>query len=753
MILITERVKTIAWIIKKLAILGLFLINPVLAAYPDLNLIANPGFENGTTAPLNWTLVSQNGNTPIWSDISRSGSKSVEINIPGTTDLQSGFLESDRISAQPFTAYTFSAWGKTREVGGTNMPTITIGELDADKNLLRLTNLPLFSRGTNDWEKKTVEFQTGSDTSYIYLYANIWGGYGTFWMDDVTLSLKTNLVINPGFENGTTVPLNWTLVSQNGNTPIWSDISHNGSKSVEINIPGTTDFQSGYPESDRISAQPFTDYTFSAWGKTREAGGTNMPTITIGELDADKNLLRLTNLPLFIKGTNDWEQETVEFQTGSNTSYIYLYANIWGGYGTFWMDDVTLSLKSTPTTTTPLPEPTTTTPLPVPTPTIIPTPLPTTLPSSCSYIISTDGKKVYAKKVSTGNIEFSGTLNEVLSFTAKSGNQVCIKDGIYSLSTITLQPNVIIECESNNAIIKAEDVFYLIYLKSDSTIKGCTFDHKGKTKTIYVKDDVRNWHVENNYFINSDIAVIVENLRNGFPTSGYGYIINNKGLHSKLGTLQGTRNITVTGNSFSDREGPEFFDFNYNVHYVLFENNTFINADGYSIIEEAIDMVGGDSYTNSYNIVRNNKIIANFQSGIRPAKSAIYNTIENNYIEFKKGKVTNIAGIYLYGGGSDSSTPKGNQIINNTIIGGKSGIELSGADDNSVTENMISGSERGISLVKDSFYGADVAPKNNIISQNVIDNVNYGIYISPSSNNAITNNVINNYKITDIYRY
>jgi parallel beta-helix repeat protein len=373
------------------------------------------------------------------------------------------------------------------------------------------------------------------------------------------------------------------------------------------------------------------------------------------------------------------------------------------------------------------------------------------LPSSCSYSIYTDGNEVYAKNVSTGNIDFYGTLNEVLSFTAKSGNHLCIKNGDYSLSTITLQPNVIIECESNNAIIEAADVFYLIYLKSDSTIKGCTFDHINKTKTIYASGDQKNWHVENNYFINSDIAVLVENLKTGFPTSGYGYIINNKGLHSKLGTLQGTRNMTITGNNFSDLEGDEFFDFNYNVHYVLFENNTFINADGYSIHQEVIDMIGGNGYTNSYNIVRNNKIIANFQCGIRPAKSAIYNTIENNYIEFKEGNAINIASIYLYGGGTAFSTPKHNQMIKNTIIGGKSGIELSGADDNLVTENIISGSDRGISLVKDSFYGADVAPKNNIISQNVIDNINYGIYISSSPDNVISNNIITNYRIADIF--
>jgi parallel beta-helix repeat protein len=382
--------------------------------------------------------------------------------------------------------------------------------------------------------------------------------------------------------------------------------------------------------------------------------------------------------------------------------------------------------------------------------------------SSCSYLLSTDGNKVYAKNVSTGNIEFSGTLNEVLSFTAKSGNHVCMKNGDYSLSTITLQPNVIIECESNNAIIKAADVFYLIYLKSDSTIKGCTFDHKGKTKTIYVSGEVKNWKVENNYFINSDIAVLVENLNTGvkkyadisnnFPTSGWGSVINNKGLHSKLITMEGTRNIIVTGNYFTDRKGSEFADFNYNVHYVFFDNNTFINNNGFSLSEEAIDMIGGNGYMNSYNTVSNNTIIGNFQSGIRPAKSAIYNTIENNYIEFKKGIIINIADIYLYGGGTDFSTSKQNQIIKNTVIGGKSGIELSGADDNFVNQNTISGSERGISLVNDSFYGATVAPKNNIISQNVIYNINYGIYISSSANNVINNNNITNYTIADIFR-
>ncbi|PWB54274.1 MAG: hypothetical protein C3F06_05270 [Candidatus Methanoperedenaceae archaeon] len=216
-------------IINLSVIFCFLIIYPVsVIAYSDTNFAANPGFESGTAAPLNWTFVSQDGNTPAWSNISHSGLKSIEINIPGTMGLNSGFSESDMISAQPFTEYTFSAWGKTRGVNGANIPTITFGELDADMNLLRLTNLPLFSRGTNDWEQKIVGFKTGANTSYIYFYVNIQGGYGTFWIDDVELNLKDTPAPTPAptvtpipilsgeFTNGNW-QTNWVIDSPAGN--------------------------------------------------------------------------------------------------------------------------------------------------------------------------------------------------------------------------------------------------------------------------------------------------------------------------------------------------------------------------------------------------------------------------------------------------------------------------------------------------------------------------------------------------------
>ncbi|MCX9082161.1 MAG: metallophosphoesterase, partial [Candidatus Methanoperedens sp.] len=127
-----------------------------------------------------------------------------------------------------------------------------------------------------------------------------------------------------------------------------------------------------------------------------------------GELDTDKNPLRLTNFTLFNRGTNDWEQKTLEFQTGSNTSYIYFYANIPGGYGTFWMDDVTLGLNNTPATTPPLPEPTITTPIPT-----IPLPAPTPIVTAGSTIAYL-GDARPSKFGAAGITELTKDLNQII---------------------------------------------------------------------------------------------------------------------------------------------------------------------------------------------------------------------------------------------------------------------------------------------------------------------------------------------------
>jgi hypothetical protein len=54
-----------------------------------------------------------------------------------------------------------------------------------------MTNL-IFSEGaspnlSNNWMQKQTVFRTANNTSWIYVGANIWRGYGTFWFDDVEL--------------------------------------------------------------------------------------------------------------------------------------------------------------------------------------------------------------------------------------------------------------------------------------------------------------------------------------------------------------------------------------------------------------------------------------------------------------------------------------------------------------------------------------------------------------------------------------
>jgi hypothetical protein len=89
--------------------------------------------------------------------------------------------------------------------------------------------------------------------------------------------------------------------------------------------------------------------------KTEGADGSGVPAVRVAELDANKNWIRQTVL-YFDHGTNDWIKKETTFQTGVGTEYLLVLANIWNGYGTFWVDDISLVDTTTPTPT-PTPDP------------------------------------------------------------------------------------------------------------------------------------------------------------------------------------------------------------------------------------------------------------------------------------------------------------------------------------------------------------------------------------------------------------
>jgi hypothetical protein len=176
----------VAFVASILLLMNVSLVSMALA---ETNLVANPGFESGTKAPLNWTFVTKNGITPLWDTVSYSGLKSINISVPGTTSRYSGIIVSNFISARPGQNYTFSAWVKTQNTGGTNAPIAKVVEADVNGYWLRETTLT-FGKGTYAWSQQIKNFRTGPNTAIFYVTAGIYNGYGTIWVDDVSLSLK-----------------------------------------------------------------------------------------------------------------------------------------------------------------------------------------------------------------------------------------------------------------------------------------------------------------------------------------------------------------------------------------------------------------------------------------------------------------------------------------------------------------------------------------------------------------------------------
>jgi hypothetical protein len=85
--------------------------------------------------------------------------------------------------------------------------------LDTNGKWIRQTNL-VFSKGTHNWTQKQTKLKTDNNTRWVFVYANIWDGYGTFWFDDVELyeeGTNHNIIPNGGFEEGVKKIINFVI--------------------------------------------------------------------------------------------------------------------------------------------------------------------------------------------------------------------------------------------------------------------------------------------------------------------------------------------------------------------------------------------------------------------------------------------------------------------------------------------------------------------------------------------------------------
>lgn len=177
--------------------LGMFL--PLIAACvppetptddtPQVNLLTNPGFEDGTTDPDGWQRDAylQVSNLTRDDAVKRSGSHSISIHSTSPNDAR--WIQT--VAVEPNTVYELSGWIRTEDVQAS--PEV----VDAGANLSVMDTSGIRSEallGTNDWTFRRIRFNSGDSTTVtIGARLGFYGGTtaGNAWFDDLRLAPVT----------------------------------------------------------------------------------------------------------------------------------------------------------------------------------------------------------------------------------------------------------------------------------------------------------------------------------------------------------------------------------------------------------------------------------------------------------------------------------------------------------------------------------------------------------------------------------
>jgi chitinase len=247
------------------ALAGALVAAPAHAA----NLLADPGFETGTTAP--WTCESaQTVASPV-----RSGSKALQSTAGAASTGRCALT----VAVQPSASYTLSAW-----VRGSH---VYLGATGAGST---------WTGSPGSYAQLSTSFTTGASQTSVEVYVHGWYGQGDFWVDDVVLDGPPG---DGGGEEGrvpgapgsprvaqaaeTSVTLAWDASS--GDVDGYT-VRRSGAADVETT--GTTATVSGLSP---CTAYEFTVSAFNAEGEGPAASATARTAGCAGSGLADKALI------------------------------------------------------------------------------------------------------------------------------------------------------------------------------------------------------------------------------------------------------------------------------------------------------------------------------------------------------------------------------------------------------------------------------------------------------------------------------
>jgi hypothetical protein len=149
-------------------------------------MAVNGSFESGSGTPTGWTISGGSGGTWSIDTANHSdGARSMKLSIPGSTPLRSPDLfTTAQFPILPNTTYILSASMKTSGLS----QHLALYFYQQDPSGAWVRTVVTSPTGTNDWTTYTVVVNTQPNAVQGYLDAYVSSGYGTVWLDSVSLT-------------------------------------------------------------------------------------------------------------------------------------------------------------------------------------------------------------------------------------------------------------------------------------------------------------------------------------------------------------------------------------------------------------------------------------------------------------------------------------------------------------------------------------------------------------------------------------
>lgn len=188
-----------------LAILLLILVlSPADAVLAEDNLIANPGFEEGSENEVaDWASF---GDVQWVTDEVHSGSRAMKVHAEGDSSV----IKSSFFEVPVHARVEVSAWLKAQDVvspGSYFKLRMTLYAYEADQTR-KIKHWDLVSTvGSFEWKQVRASVIVPPDTKYMHLAVQLTKSSGTVWVDDVAVKIAQTMPDAPAASNGSEMPI------------------------------------------------------------------------------------------------------------------------------------------------------------------------------------------------------------------------------------------------------------------------------------------------------------------------------------------------------------------------------------------------------------------------------------------------------------------------------------------------------------------------------------------------------------------